>query len=51
MGPEVVGHYVVGHDVSGALSLGQSVLGQDVDRKSTRLNSSQEIPGRMPSSA
>ena len=27
------------------------VLGEDLDRKSTRLNSSHEIPSRMPSSA
>ena len=33
------------------LQIAQPALSQAIDRKSTRLNSSHEIPSRMPSSA
>ena len=40
---------LVGESGSGKSVLARSVMG--LDRKSTRLNSSHEIPSRMPSSA
>ena len=38
-------------DPTGAAVSGAMITATDLDRKSTRLNSSHEIPSRMPSSA
>ena len=41
----------LGERFSGSLGQGPRLPPEDLDRKSTRLNSSHEIPSRMPSSA
>ena len=48
---EVGFFYLTGHGVSGELTDRVLAAAQRLDRKSTRLNSSHEIPSRMPSSA
>ena len=47
----VSGSLVLGFQVSGSLVLGFQVSESQVDRKSTRLNSSHTLASRMPSSA
>ena len=47
-------NYAMGQWVAGTgrkADLFDAVTGDKIDRKSTRLNSSHEIPSRMPSSA